>query len=433
MFSIKKYAVNTGILLASVTIALLISEGILRLIGNNYEPPSEYQFRHYYKPDILAGYDIEENCQPRRIHIENNIYYSMWSNELGCFDKKYEGDSNYILLVGDSFTHSCGEFEEKWGTLIENSIGMRVLKCGVGGYGTRQELLKAKKIMSSVKKAPRLIVIGYFMNDLYDDWLFPNYVNIDGFRIRKKKIVDYETGAVFEYDQSSLEKYLKDFRKIQSYSQYDDEYSADNSSLKKIPHWIWYNSAISGKARLAKRQVYSALKKRMTDSSVDEAVRTLSENPYMLAFYSMHRFPWIEKAWHNHMRNLLDFKDLADSYGTKVVVVIIPTKEQVYPHLATTRSIDIEQPNQILKEYFNLNKIEYIELLPSFRKYATSIKKKLDSEKDLYLTSDIHWSKKGDRLAALVVTKEILEKGIIQTPDRSIKMHNVTEELNGFH
>jgi len=429
---IKRYTINIGMLLISVTFALLIAEGILRLFVHD-NSPNEYQFRHYYKPDIAAGYDIKENCQPRRIHVENNIYYSIWSNELGCFDKKYERDSNYILLVGDSFTHSCGVFEEKWGTLIENFIGVRILKCGVGGYGTKQELLKAKKIISTVKKTPRLIVVGYYMNDLYDDWLFPNYVNIEGFRIRKKKIDDYETGEVFEYDQSSLEKTLKEIRKNESYSQYDDAFSTGNSFLKNIKHWIWYNSAISGQARLAKRWVHSVLEKRMTNSTADEAVRTLSENPYMLAFYPMHRFPWLEKAWHSHMKNLLDFKDLADSYGTKLLVVIIPTKEQVYPHLETTKLIDIEQPNQILRKFFNLNKIEYIDLLPSFRKYATNFKKKLDPEKDLYLTSDIHWSKKGERLAALVVTKKILEKEIIQIPGRSRKILTVTEELLGFH
>ena len=56
--------------------------------------------------------------------------------------------NDYILLVGDSFTHSYAPFPDKWGTRIEKLLHYRVLKCGVTGYGTKQEWLKAAEIIS---------------------------------------------------------------------------------------------------------------------------------------------------------------------------------------------------------------------------------------------------------------------------------------------
>jgi len=71
---------------------------------------------------------------------------------LGCFDAPFKNDRDYAVLVGDSFTWGWTPFGEKFGTIIEESCGIRILKCGVGGYGTKQEFLKLKKIVKNIKE-----------------------------------------------------------------------------------------------------------------------------------------------------------------------------------------------------------------------------------------------------------------------------------------
>ena len=44
----------------------------------------------------------------------------------------------------------------------------------------------------------------------------------------------------------------------------------------------------------------------------------------MFAFYPLNEFPWLAKAWENHLGNLHNFKKLAEKNGAQLLVVIIP-------------------------------------------------------------------------------------------------------------
>jgi hypothetical protein len=93
---------------------------------------------------------------------------------LGCFDKPYKGEKEVIILVGDSFTWGFVPLEHNYGTVIETMLNNRTLKCGVYGFETKRELVKAKRVVSSIKTAPSLIVVGYFLNDLIDTQNLPD-------------------------------------------------------------------------------------------------------------------------------------------------------------------------------------------------------------------------------------------------------------------
>ena len=136
----------------------------------------------------MKGFDIKPNVKGIPLSVDNRVEYRIWSNELGCFDEPYHGEKNYILLVGDSFTHAYAPFPDKWGTRIEKLLHYRVLKGGVTGYGTYQELLKAKEIIAKVKNRPQLIIVGYFWNDLSDDYSFPDLTVVDGFLVESPNI-----------------------------------------------------------------------------------------------------------------------------------------------------------------------------------------------------------------------------------------------------
>ena len=83
-------------------------------------------------------------------------------------------DERYILLLGDSMTWAYVPFEQAFGTLVERLIGVRVLKCGVPGYGPRHERHKLEQVVNQVGR-PRVIIVQYFVgNDLTDDYVYPH-------------------------------------------------------------------------------------------------------------------------------------------------------------------------------------------------------------------------------------------------------------------
>jgi hypothetical protein len=115
-------------------------------------------------------------------------------------------------------------------------------------------------------------------------------------------------------------------------------------------------------------------------------------------------------------------------------VVLIPTNTQVYPFLTGGRQIDLERPNRILGGFLQKEQIRYLDLLPSFRKYADETpRKRLDSKKDLYWRSNSHFSIKGERLAGLLVSREILKDNLVQVADRDRRLKEIEEKLNNFH
>ena len=431
MNRIKRYLINIALALFTIILVLCIAEGILRLFDYK-KPLGARQMRYYYKPDDIAGFDIVENCPTRRIHHEGNYYIDIWSNELGCFDRPYKQEKDYILLVGDSFTHQFSSFENKWGTLLESSIGMRVLKCGVSGYGTRQELLKAEKIVGAVKHVPKLVVIGYFLNDLDDDYRFPPFVETNGFLVEKKKIVDYKTGAIEVQDDASLERHAKSYERKIVCSKYD-ECSGCSSVFKRWKCYIIDNSVLSGRIRHATSQIKSIIKD-MKVKVLKEPKKSMPLETDMLELYPIKDFPWLYGAWENHFENLRDFKRFTDKNGTNLLVVIIPAKEQVYPYFIKNKSIDLEQPNRFLSGFFQRESILYVDLLEPFRKYARKgTSEFLDPEKDLYMRLDKHWSKKGEYLANLIVSHYIIEKGLVDVPDREKRLEQIRKNISNFN
>ena len=139
-------------------------------------------------------------------------------------------------------------------------------------------------------------------------------------------------------------------------------------------------------------------------------------------------------AWVKHEENLKAFQELAAAQGAELLVVLIPTNTQVYPFLTGGRQIDLERPDRILGEFFRREQIRYLDLLPLFRKYADQTPRRyLSSDKDLYWRANSHWNIKGNHLAGLLVSREILKHNLVQVADRERKLKEIEEKLNNFH
>lgn len=76
-----------------------------------------------------------------------------------------------ILLVGDSFTEGSGNhYEDSWPVLVEKRLEdagrkVEIIKAGVFGYDTRQEVLYLERLYGRFR--PDIVVIGFVFHDLF--------------------------------------------------------------------------------------------------------------------------------------------------------------------------------------------------------------------------------------------------------------------------
>ncbi len=404
---LKKWLTNLCLVIGSLIFIVVALEIILRFTGYAELIKKDRYVKNYYVMDPVKGFDIRPRVKPLRTSVDNrHLEYDIWSNELGCFDEPYRGEKQVILLVGDSFTHSYAPFAAKWGTRLENLLGYRVLKCGVNGYGTRQELLKAQDIIGRTHTSPRLIIVGYFWNDLDDDYYFPNLTVVDGILVPSARYQDKQTGKI---------DFARLGRKFSFWDRFGQDYPLSFRDLTR----------------------YFLDQHLITVNLINEALLRFFPPDYAYGspgqFLAFNDAPWAPAAWKVHEDSLKGFQQLAAANHARLLVVIIPTNTQVYPFLAP-QAKDLDRPNRILTEFLGQAKIDYLDLLPYFRKYADlTPRRQLDSDRDLYWRYNSHWSLKGEELAGLLVSRYILAHDLVAVPDREQKLASVEEKLAAFH
>jgi len=404
-----RWGLNAGLIILSLIVVIGGLEIALRFSSYRRLLTRDRHLRYYYQADLAKGFDIAPNVKGKRLSVDNRVEFEVWSNELGCFDEPYRNESDYLLLVGDSFTHSFAPFPDKWGTQIEKLLHYRVLKCGVTGYGTKQELLKAGEIIARVRHRPRLIIVGYFWNDLSDDYSFPSLTVMDGFLVDATRYKDPKT------NQLSKEKLEKHYT-------FGDRWFSGTYPLRfgeKIRYYLDQHLIVMNLINDALVRFFPGKK------------NAFGESNKFLAFQD--EPPWAREVWKRHLENLAAFKDLAAAHQARLLVVLIPTNTQVYPFLAAHQGLDLERPNRILGGFLKSQGIDYLDLLPLMRTYADQEPRPaLNPDRDLYWQHNSHWSIRGEHLVGLLVSRYILEHQLVQVPGNAAKLRQIEGRLGEF-
>lgn len=417
----REFFINLSLVVISILFTILGAEVFLRFtsykcllsIGKVIE---RYQ---YYKPDTITKYDILENV-PKTFHDIGDIRYEIWSNELGCFDESYQGEQDYILLVGDSFTQAYAPFKDKWGTLLQEYLGYRVLKCGVSGYGTAQEFIKAVRIISKINKSPKLVVIGYAMNDLEDDYISPKTRVIVQEYLSKLKNMGSQ--AVLP----PIEDQIKDTGESEKNLNLTQP-SAFTKITQRIKVLLNGHSILFWISKSFMRDLFSK-----NQWFLDYMLNQKSWFGY-LSFYSISHYPWLDQVWKDHLEDFKAFKELVHYIDANFLVVIIPAREQVYPLFGQKMQVvKPEQPNDILHDFFKKEGISYLDLLPDFNTYADRRSKKMDQQRDFYWSLDGHWNIRGNHLAGLITAQYIMENDLIDISDKEKRLDIVKEKINSL-
>lgn len=404
---------NLALLAGSLLVVVVLAEVALRFTPYANLLPQRIldSFRPHLRSDPVIGYDLQKDSPSRPAYIDGRRY-DIWTNGLGCFDRPYAGESDPVLLIGDSFTFAFAPFEDKWGTRMEELLRRRVLKCGVGGYGTRHATLKAAAVLPLLRHPPKLIVVGYFPNDLEDDYLFPLSTVVDGYPVRTRSIKSMDTGEIAVIEASGPGK-QQAFR-IREYPK--------SLLLKKAKQWLEGHSILY---LLTRSSVKSLILK--LPFARNAALNARLVMPPTLAFSSR---PWVDAAWEGHFANLRALKELADGCGAALLVVIIPYKEQVYPFLSGgIPPDDPARPQRLVGDFLRKEGIPTLDALPLLKAYANQERHAIQPDRDLYWRMDPHLSVPGNRLLGLLVSRHILESGLLEVPDRDARLAAVTSGL----
>ena len=411
----RKVFLRALLILGGVIFSLLLLEAGLRISG--YAPTwSTDEFKDYYAKDEEAGHDIFKNLPKRKITVDAVLKYDLWSNELGCFDTPFQNEKNPILLVGDSYTHAVAPFEDKWGTVIEKELGIRVLKCGVSGYGPRQETIKAERVIKDAKTKPRLIIVGYLpWNDIVDDIGSPNSTVINGYLSPATRPFDLETGAIERIPEQEL------LEMAARWGNGPPPAGEGTPLAYRINYWLNSHSALIRTTKNLVKQIILSdflgdkfglnLMKRF-----GPVASTGVTNFYERLFYASKK-DWFPQALESHLDNFRTFQNIAKANDAELLVVIIPTKEQIYPFLPRT-GWDDAAAGEIQKNilaYFDENKIAYLDLLPILKKEANETPREwVDSEKDFYWRFDSHWSGFGNIAVGLIVSEYLIQEKFVE-------------------
>jgi hypothetical protein len=405
------------------------------------KPSRPYYPRYYFKLDPFAGYDIAKRFITTK-HIFPDSRHRVWSNEIGCFDKSCKGiDNNYIILLGDSYVWGFTPFEYNYGSLLEKYLGYRVLKCGVPGYGTKQELIKLKKILKEMKNRPRLIIVSYCLeNDFINDYLFPLYTVIDGFLLGKYKFKDITTGE---------REIIPDDKLIEKYEVYKVSLTHNIPTLeqiginKYIRIWLCKHSEIYKILRQNKivRRLAKKIGLHLLEPQPHSQMDKYSyECPKITPFTIISKYTYLEKAWEEHLRNLEELRKYTTNNGLALLIVAIPAAGQVYDFLKdkiyceeTRKDYDWGQPNRILQKYSMENNVSFLDLTPYFRRCANqTVRKSLNSRKDLFYPNSLHFNVRENELAALLISKHIIKYNLIDISAKKDKEMAIDDKLNFF-
>jgi hypothetical protein len=275
-----------------------------------------------------------------------------------------------------------------------------------------------------VKTPPKLIVLGYFMNDFSEDYVFPSETVLDGFLVSTFQVSDIKTGQIKKKDILSLEKEVEDFEKKQE---------KEKRFEGTLTGWLIKNSLLYSKIKVWGKSLtdffmlkdqHNFTQSAQSDATWIHGFLTLPEKEY----------PWLQKAWGIHYKNLDALKKLADTYGANLLVVIIPAKDQIYfPEKLRAINVDLDSPRHKLREFFTREKILYLDLLPLFLNYARKGKiETLNPEQDLYWRKDGHWSIKGNHLSGLLVADYILKNNLLEVPAKNQKLKDIKEQLKNI-
>ncbi len=336
-------------------------------------------FTRLFLPQDLNYLQFDSNLRYRGVNnIETTFKTKEFNNTIKLNDKglrdynhDYESNKYRILFLGDSMTFGYGvEAEETYPKVLEKILNEKnnsyeTINAGITAYNTAQELTYLET--EGLKYKPNLVILGFMLNDVSGN---------------------YFEGESFEVENNKL---------VKKYPVYNFSF------LSKIKNYL---STHSHFARVIRKNL--GLWSKMDENKTvwnDRVIKTIAG------------INWNEMnaSWNKTFLLINKMKEDLDKENIKLLVVVLPTKEQiddkqlkemVDEYKLNESEIKIDNSQKIIGDYLKKNKIIFLDLFKDF--------KNADKNNDFYYDYDGHFNKNGHEFAAQIVYKRLKEIKIIK-------------------
>jgi hypothetical protein len=366
---IRAWLIDGLLVIGAIVIALVLSEAGLRLFY-----PQPMGVWHQDRDGLALHW-------PGLVTYLPQFGLSVSFNSGGMRDREHAvakpAGVFRVLVLGDSFIEALQvPFEGSVPSLLERELArqtgrsVEVISASVSGWGTDDEL-KYLESYGTKWKADLILVAMTLHNDVHDNL--------------RERFHTMEDGALVEKPPRRL-----------SFSQY---------------------KLIELKGLLASRsQAYQLLTRTRRLPGVRAEARQL--NSHVLNLFSRVTNEPVSTGIELTRLLLERIRSVGTQHGARVTLVLLPLAVQVSGERfaeflrAQGRSIpdsDVERPQRLLAHVGEQVGIDVIDLLPGFREWTRG------GGGSLFLERDGHWNGAGHRLAAKIVTWDLVDRGMVRS------------------
>ena len=397
-----------GLILLGLSLPILGLEGLARWLM--LAPPPIPNPTIWEEHPALGWWHIPESGGTFYSNF-NEYQTEVTINSLGLRDDPFlngyevPAGTDRILILADSYGEALEVgLEETFFKQLEAKLSAhdrptQTINAGVGGWGTDQQV--TYYTLEGHKYRPDLTLLFFYVgNDVVNNYATFE-VSRTGGSIQKDFYRLDPAGRLLGPDQFDRAVFETGYQGPKRLSQGDPQ-------LLDVADWLWLNSHLYRWGGPYLQEIPFVLK-------ILGPTGLLGGQAYISAIFPgdpitffVYQTPptqaW-QAAWQLTESLIVQLRDQVVADGGQFAVVIIPTREQVYPEMwQRTRSRtlalqeitwDLHRPNQYLTSQLAENQIPYLDLLPIFEAQATQ-----SNAPRYYLRRNGHWTPAGHALAA---------------------------------
>ena len=385
----KPVIIKTLVAIFALLLALVISEGALRLLKIGYPD--------FYDYDPLLGSRLRPGIEGYFLK-EGGGYVSI--NADGLRDREHSLEpaphTLRIAVLGDSFAEAMqvNQDETFWAIMEKNLQGcanlggrrVEVLNFGQAGLGTAQELLAFRH--RAAKYAPDVVLLAFFTgNDMADN--SPALMQYD-----YNPYFTLEDGRLVLHDRRTREKWAEEQQK-KSWGGEMKRWCQDHFRVFQV--WGQFQKVL--KAR------WSQFRRGEAHAAPFGSEAGLKTDVYRAPTKKV----W-QDAWQVTEALLVQLRDEVAARGARLYVVVMTIGAQVLPDAANREGFarelglqDLLYADRRLEAFCRQQGIPVLLLAPPFQEYASAHQVFLHGFKDTLGIG--HWNRQGHRLAGDLIAK----------------------------
>ena len=270
--------------------------------------------------------------------------------------------------------------------MYEEQTGKMIVKCGVTHSGQAHQFDKFQKIVKKIGHYPKRVIIGYFENDVVNDYVYPHTTIIEGFQVDTQRV------------NSRYQLVPRDLNQVRKTILHSLD-GVDDSSRERFLDWVRAHSLSVNLITFGANALF-ARKYREQSSTIDpmQGARSAADtiDTPLYSIYKLADNVGFDQNYLNleitetNRRAIRRWVNDAQEHSYELIFILIPTKG------------GYAQPNsyQGLKQFLQEQTVSYIDLAKPFKESGKPAEY-------FYWKSDGHWNNEGNKFVGQYLAKQL--------------------------